>query len=210
MYIQGASSKLIVEVRDFYTVMATKVQSHPIDTRRLREVLRIDNSVCEATEINPLWSPLVWWDVLRYLRELFMRNVTVGQFLWGLSIGLINEIQRSRGRIEFPQGDKIIIFSGYEQNFRLQQGVEAGVGGSHSRLGVSTPDVLFIQLRIAARSLAKELERREIFLNIEQLEKSKGTPDFLQAYQTFIASIAAHMRAFGPFVPALTKMLSEN
>ena len=147
---------------------------------------------------------------MRYLRDLLLRNVTVGEFLWGLSIGLRKEIQRSRGRIGYPQGDKIIIFSGYEQNFLLQQGADERGGDSPCRLNVSAPDVLFIQLRAAARTLADELDRAEIISSVEQLERSKGTPDFLQAYQTFIASIAAHRRAFGSFVPSLTKMLSEN
>ena len=211
MYIQCASSTLIVEVQYLYTVMATKAQSHPIDTRELEEVFRIDNAECQATEINSLWSPLVWGDVLRYLRDLFLRNVTVGEFLSGLSIGLINEIQRSRGRIELPRGDTIIIFSGYEQYFLLQPDAEAAVGASHCRLnGSSAPDALFLQLRNAAGSLANTLKRVEIISNVEQLEKSKGTPAFLQAYQTFIDSIDGHMRTFGSFVPPLTKMLSEN
>jgi hypothetical protein len=210
MYIQGRSSKLILEVQDFYTVMATKVQSHPIDTAELQEGFRIDSSERQVTETSSLWSPLVWRDVLRYLRDLLLRNVTVGEFLWGLSIGLMKEIQRSRGRIEYPEEDKIIIFSGYEQNFLLQQSADDRGDDSPCRLNVSAPDVLFIQLRAAARTLANELERAEIISSVEQLEKSKGTPDFLQAYQTFIASIAAHRRAFGSFVPSLTKMLSEN
>jgi trehalose-6-phosphate synthase len=65
-------------------------------------------------------------------------------------------------------------------------------------------------LRSAARFIADEGKRSEVISNIDRLEKSRGTPGYLRVYETFIASVADHMDAFGSFVPPLTKMLSEK
>ncbi|MCU1340758.1 MAG: hypothetical protein JWN92_181 [Candidatus Acidoferrum typicum] len=148
---------------------------------------------------------------MQYLGDLLMRNLTVPEFLSGMSIGLFKEIQKSRGRIEFQNrsvGDNIIIFSDFNHNLGQQAAEEVDVGSSDPRL--SDPDILFIQLRAATRCIADEGKRSEVISNIDQLEKSRGTPGYLRVYETFIASAADHMDAFGSFVPPLTKMLSEK
>src|SRR5260221_1731195 len=114
MYIPAASFKLSFDLQDFYTAMATKVQSHPIDTGNFPQDGSIDKSERQAIGISSLWSPLVWRDVKQYLGDLFIRNVTVPEFLFGISIRLAKQIQRSRSRIEFPAGPqegKILIFT---------------------------------------------------------------------------------------------------
>jgi len=189
--------------------MATKVQSHPTGTGNFPQDGSIEKSECQAIGISSLWSPLVWGDVKQYLGDLFTRNVTVPEFLSGISIGLINEIQRSRGRIESQersQDSKIIIFSDFNDSLVP----ERAAGGSESRINFSGPDTLFIQLRAAARSIADEVRRAEIISNIDELEKSRGTAGYLRVYENFIASVADYMGAFGSFVPPLTRMLSEK
>src|SRR5258707_15732169 len=94
MYIPGASSKLIFDLQDFYTAMATKVQSHPIDTGNFPQHGSIEKPECQAIGISSLWSPLVWRDVKQYLCDPFIRNVTVSEFLFGVFIGLVNQIQK--------------------------------------------------------------------------------------------------------------------
>jgi len=213
MYIPGASSKLIFDLQDFYTAMATKVQSHPIDTGNFPQDGSLEKSECQATGISSLWSPLVWRDVKQYLGDLFMRNVTVPEFLSGISIGLINEIQRSRSTIESQarsQEDKIIIFSDFNDSLVPERAPEVNSGGSDSRINFSGPDTLFIRLRAAARSIADEVRRSEIISNIDELEKSRGTAGYLRVYENFIASVADYMGVFGSFVPPLTRMLSEK
>ena len=148
-----------------------------------------------------------------YLGDLFTRNVTVPEFLAGLSTGLIGEIQRSRGTLEFQQNahdENIIIFGDFNHSFMRRQAAEADLGGSDSRINLSAPDILFIQLRAAARSVADEMRRSEILSNIDRLEISRGTLSYHRAYEEFIASVADYIGAFGTFVPPLTKLLSEK
>jgi len=96
--------------------MATKVQSQPIQPGNLPEDQGIENLVSQAAGFNSFLSLRVWLDVLEYLGDLLLRNVTVPEFVAGISIGLVKEIQRSRERVEFQrrsQGEKIIIFSDF-------------------------------------------------------------------------------------------------
>jgi hypothetical protein len=212
MYIPAASFKLSFDLQD-YTAMATKVQSHPMDTGNFPQDGSIEKSECQATGISSLWSPGVWRDVKQYLGDLFMRNVTVPEFLSGISIGLVNEIQRSRGRVESQeraQDGKIIIFSDFNHSLVPEWAAEMDPGGSESRIDSGGPDNLFIPLRAAARSIADEVRRSEIISNIDELEKSRGTAGYLRVYENFIASVADYMGAFGSFVPPLTRMLSEK
>ena len=193
--------------------MATKVQSHPIDTSNFPRDGRPEKSECQATDMSSLWSRVVWRDVMQYLGDLLTRNVTVHEFLSGMSTGLFNEFQKARGRIEFQersQDDEIIIFGHFNHNPVPQAAEEhkANVASSDSRLGCA--DTLFVQLHAAALSVADDEKRSRVIWNIDQLEKSRRTPGYLRAYEAFIASVADHMDAFGSFVPPLTKMLSEK
>ena len=194
--------------------MATKVQSRPID------IDSADNgtfpeagatSKARATALYSLCSPSVWREVGQYLRDLLLRNVTVPEFLSGISLGLFHQFQKSCGNLESQQGsqnDNIIIFSGYNHTFLPVQPAESDDRGPDSRFDVSS--ILFVQLRAAARSLADETQRARIVSLVSQLETYKGTPRFLKAYQDFVASIAGHLDAFGSYLPELTKMLSEK
>jgi hypothetical protein len=65
-------------------------------------------------------------------------------------------------------------------------------------------------MRAAARSIADEVRRSEIILNIEELEESRGTAGYLGTYENFIVSVADYMAAFGSFVPPITRILSEK
>jgi hypothetical protein len=192
--------------------MATNVQSRAIVGRNFPEDNRVEHLECQAGGIHSLLSSTVWRDVMDYLGDLFTRNVTVPEFLAGLSTGLIREIQTSLGRVEFQQNardDKIIIFGDFNHGL-VHRGAEADLEGSDSRINLSAPDIMFIQLRAAARSVANEMRRSEIISNIERLEVSRGTLSYQRAYEDFIASVADYIGAFGSFVPTLTKLLSEK
>jgi len=43
---------------------------------------------------------------------------------------------------------------------------------------------------------------------IDALEGAQGTGGFLEAYQSFIASVSNHITVFGFLLPTLTQMLS--
>src|SRR5258706_14829007 len=213
MYIPAASFKLSFDLQDFYTAMATKVQSHPIDTGNFPRDGSIDKSERQAIGISSLWSPLVWRDVKQYLGDLFMRNVTVPEFLSGISIGLVNEIQRSRSRIESQarsQEDKIIIFSDFNDSLLPERAAEVDPGGSDSRINFSGPDTLFIRLRAAARSIADQVRRSEIISNIDELEKSRGTAGFPSGYENFSPCPSALLARFRSVEPPLSRMRSRK
>jgi len=71
-------------------------------------------------------------------------------------------------------------------------------------------DQLFVQLRETVRSIGNESDRVEILSKLDKLQQAEGSSGFFQAYQNFIASAANYMTILGPFIPALTQMLSSN
>jgi len=194
--------------------VATKVQSRPIDIDSADKGTFPESGVASQARTRGLYSlcsPYVWREVGQYLADLLLRNVTVPEFLSGISVGLFHQIQKSCGKLESQQGsqdDNIIIFSGYNHTFLPVQAAECDDRGPDFRFNVSS--ILFVQLRAAARSLADDTQGARIVSLVGQLETYKGTPRFLKAYQDFVASIAGHLDAFGSYLPELTKMLSEK
>lgn len=69
-------------------------------------------------------------------------------------------------------------------------------------------DKTFVQMRKAVQSISDESERAKILSRIDELENARGTSGFLSAYQSFVSSVADYMSILGPFIPALTQMLS--
>jgi len=118
---------------------------------------------------------------------------------------LIDEIEQ--GDVDSPQ----LIGATVTQNFHLH--------GPNSRINMNSTDnsvnvgsvsneKTFVQMREAAQSISDESERATIVSRLDALESAKGTTGFLPAYQSFISSVADYMTIFGPFIPALTQMLS--
>lgn len=78
---------------------------------RIRRATRAANSAkngeelfsCQATEIARFSQPLPWWDARQYVRDLRAGNVTVGEFLLGISVGLISKIRNWFGRWGFGE-----------------------------------------------------------------------------------------------------------
>ena len=56
---------------------------------------------CQATEIARFSQPLPWWDVRQYVRDLQAGNVTAGEFLRGISVGVVSKIRHWLGRPDF-------------------------------------------------------------------------------------------------------------
>ena len=57
---------------------------------------------CQATELRNATSPLFWWDIRQYLRDLASGNVRIGEFIHVISIALFNAIQRYRRGRTYP------------------------------------------------------------------------------------------------------------
>jgi hypothetical protein len=53
-------------------------------------------------------------------------------------------------------------------------------------------------------------DREALLTAVRQLQATRGSADYLGAYQTFIATAANYMTILGPFLPALTAMLSSG
>jgi hypothetical protein len=71
------------------------------------------------------------------------------------------------------------------------------------------PAELFQALRDAIQSkIQSDAERDELLAKATDLERETGKPGFSQRYAQFMALAAHHMEALGPFIPALTQLLT--
>lgn len=57
---------------------------------------------CQATELINATSPLPWWDVRQYVRDLVSGNVRLGEFISAIAIAMFNTIQRYRCGRTYP------------------------------------------------------------------------------------------------------------
>jgi hypothetical protein len=73
---------------------------------------------------------------------------------------------------------------------------------------IKSNDQLFVRLREGVRSISNKTDRENILARLDDLEKARGSNRFSAAFQIFIVSASSHMTIFGPFIPALTQMLS--
>jgi len=80
-------------------------------TRRTCEGQTVDHDVycCQATELYTASFYLFSWDPRQYLSPLFSGNVTLKEFLRGISIPVFNAVQRFRGGCQYPywEGSKL-------------------------------------------------------------------------------------------------------
>jgi hypothetical protein len=56
---------------------------------------------CQATQVHGFSTPLAWWDVRQYVRDIATRNVGFREFFRGMYIGAFNKIQHMRSRSQF-------------------------------------------------------------------------------------------------------------
>ena len=77
-----------------------------------------------------------------------------------------------------------------------------------TNIATTSNDQLFVQMQEKAKSITNEIERKETLARLDEMEKTRGTGKFMQAYQCFIASAANHMTLFAPFLPLLSQLLS--
>jgi hypothetical protein len=89
--------------------------------------------------------------------------------------------------------------------------------GPNSRINISStdnsqnyyrdPDLMFNELKLVLDGIIEgEIKEKSLQL-LEELNKSKRTPSYLQNYQDFIALMANHMTVIAPFIPALTQLI---
>lgn len=58
--------------------------------------------VCQTTELTRATSPLVWWDISHYIRDITSGNVRLFEFTRVILIAIFNTIQRCRGGRGYP------------------------------------------------------------------------------------------------------------
>jgi hypothetical protein len=56
---------------------------------------------CQATRVHEFSTPLPWWDLRQYVRDILTRNVSLREFFRGLYIGAFNKVQHARSRSQF-------------------------------------------------------------------------------------------------------------
>lgn len=70
-------------------------------------------------------------------------------------------------------------------------------------------DRLFADLRgTIEREVPSPAKQQELLQYVDELEKTQGSPAFLQRYQGFIAALADHITIFQAFLPALLQLIS--
>jgi hypothetical protein len=72
-------------------------------TRRTEPDSTDEAFVCQATELVRATSPLRWWDVRQYARDLLSGNVAVREFVRVVAIATFNALQRLRGGGSYPR-----------------------------------------------------------------------------------------------------------
>jgi hypothetical protein len=69
--------------------------------------------------------------------------------------------------------------------------------------------VMFEKIRRTIEESTIEKHTKKILeIQLENLEKSQGTPNVIRSYQEFIGTIADHITIIQPFIPFLTSLLN--
>ena len=63
-------------------------------------------------------------------------------------------------------------------------------------------------LKLIKEQIEDAKDRESLFATIEAMRQAQGTSGFTSCYQEFMAVASDHITVFGPFIPALTKLLS--
>lgn len=80
---------------------------------------------------------------------------------------------------------------------------------SSTNVVTQAPAEMFTTLRYAiASGIRSDSEREALVTRLEAMETESGKPGFATAYANFMAVAANHMEILGPFVPALTQLLT--
>jgi hypothetical protein len=82
----------------------------PIQTEQeLRRMTRAAGStsedevfVCQATELRRATTPLAWWDLRQYARDVRTGNVRLRDFVRAVALAAYNAVQRRRGSRQYP------------------------------------------------------------------------------------------------------------
>ena len=93
------------------------------------------------------------------------------------------------------------------------------VTGTNARINISSTDssvnvaeinsaTLFAKLRAAATDKMPAEDRGRALSAIDSLERANTPQSFAHAYRDFVAVAADHLTVFGPFIPAVTQLLS--
>jgi hypothetical protein len=93
------------------------------------------------------------------------------------------------------------------------------VSGTGARININSADSsvntvstgvyeVFTQLREAADQVIDPIAKGQIQISVTEMEQAHGSSGFLQKYQAFITAAADHISIFGPFIPALTDLLT--
>ena len=111
---------------------------------------------------------------------------------------------RKETKIDAPRSPSQVIYNLIGPNARVNiQSLDA----STNTVGIG-PDELFEKLRTTIQeSVADSHLCEELSAKVTELEKARGSADFVVKYREFMALAANHMTVLAPFLPALAQLL---
>ena len=93
------------------------------------------------------------------------------------------------------------------------------ISGTNTRVNINSSDSsvnivnmknteIFNQLKKLLSNIESIEEKKVIEDNIQAMENTQGTKDFVGNYRNFMAAIADHITVFAPLLPALAVLLT--
>lgn len=158
----------------------------------VRRMIRMwDEQVALLKSVNSTVYLLKQTDIYRLEnREIQMSDLGNNSFNIG-SVGVLGNVQ----------GSRVVVGSTDNSN---------NIDNSKTSYGnINSPQTIFNELKKAIEgSSAGAGEKQNLIQHVNAMEESAGKPSFLQRYQAFIESGAAHMTLLTPFIAPLSKLIS--
>lgn len=96
------------------------------------------------------------------------------------------------------------------------------VTGANARININSTDSssnviniaadeLFAKIRETIHAASMPADRRdEALVAVAEMERTRGTSEYLTWYSKFVSALADHIALLGPFLPALTQFMSAS
>jgi len=92
-------------------------------------------------------------------------------------------------------------------NYNITNAEKVNINSTDNSVNISANDIAVMD---TLRGIAKGLDNEaEVMSCIDAMQENVGKKSFVEKYNDFIQSIANHVTVFAPFIPALTKLLTN-
>jgi hypothetical protein len=153
---------------------------------------------CDLERSRLIEANHIMGDTVAFIRPEGERLVREGG-----TTGIISAFRREPGRFLIDQRD---------QSTKIYGSVSGSNVSIHSQNVNQAPSELFRGLQQSIQTkITDAAERDQLMARVTELEaETKGTKGFARKYAEFMALAANHVEVFGPFFPALTKLLTGD